>query len=184
MQLVRPLAAALINRRSNNAHAKTAKIHDQRLTLIKRSPKPAGQVGTFSRRYIKLGRWHVLQRFCGSPDKQGPWAKNFISAFEACDPAAIGQLLSDDSRLIIRLNIDGTPSPWYAFDGKEHILGYISSVGAKFDRVSFNDQEWTVSHDGRAVFLQANGDIISSAEKLTYNKVYVFKFELEGQQIK
>jgi ketosteroid isomerase-like protein len=107
-------------------------------------------------------------------------AQAFFAGFEARSPEAVGALLSPTASLIIRLDIDGEPDPWYAFEGREQILAYIASVAAKFDHVAFLDKEWTVANDGSSVFLQANGDILSSAEKLEYRNVYVFKLELEG----
>jgi ketosteroid isomerase-like protein len=110
-------------------------------------------------------------------------ARRFFAGFEARDPAAVGETLADDATVVIRLNIDGTPDPWYVFDGKAHVLAYIGSVSAKFDRVAFIDKQWTVAADASSIFLQANGDIISSAEKLSYRNVYVFKVELQGDKI-
>ncbi|MEU6894676.1 hypothetical protein ABZ934_23250 [Streptomyces sp. NPDC046557] len=44
------------------------------------------------------------------------------------------------------------------------MLGYIESIAAKFDHVAFLDKRWTVGEDARSVVLQADGDILSSAE--------------------
>ncbi|MFI6005216.1 hypothetical protein ACIA98_33275 [Streptomyces sp. NPDC051366] len=63
------------------------------------------------------------------------------------------------------------------------MLAYIGSVGAKFDHVAFMDKVWTVSEDARSVYLQANGDILSSAEKLLYNNVYIFRVDVADGQI-
>ena len=119
-----------------------------------------------------------------SPEKALAIAKRFFDGFEARDPAAVGEVLTDDAAVIIKLSIAGTPEPWYVFDGKAHVLAYIGSVAAKFDRVAFIDKQWTVAADATSVFLQANGDILSSAEKLSYRNVYVFKIELQGDKIR
>ncbi|GAA1742386.1 nuclear transport factor 2 family protein [Microbacterium paludicola] len=110
-------------------------------------------------------------------------AQQFIAAFENRDPDAVVATLREDATLTIRLHIDGSPAPWYEFDGADHIRGYITSVAAKFDSVSFLDQVWTVGHDGGAAFVETRGNILSSAEKLTYRNVYVFKFEIDGEKI-
>jgi len=101
-------------------------------------------------------------------------AQQFLAAFAAGDPDAALALMPEDANLTIRLGIDGTPAPWYVFDGAAHVRGYIESVAAKFDHVAFLDQVWTVGHDGASVFVETRGDILSSAEKLTYRNVYVF----------
>lgn len=110
-------------------------------------------------------------------------AQQFITAFEGRDPAGVLATLHPAATLTIRLHIDGSPRPWYVFEGAEHIRGYIESVAAKFDRVAFLDQVWTVGADGGAVFVEARGDITSAAEKLDYRNVYVFKFELEDGKV-
>ncbi|MGW7410154.1 nuclear transport factor 2 family protein [Streptomyces sp. NPDC054833] len=110
-------------------------------------------------------------------------AQAFIAAFENRDPAAVAALLAPTATFTIPLSIAGTPEPWYVFDSPAHILGYIESVAAKFDHVAFLDKVWTVSEDARSVFLQANGDILSSAEKLVYNNVYIFRIDVVDGQI-
>jgi ketosteroid isomerase-like protein len=111
-------------------------------------------------------------------------AQEFITAFEERDPLGVLATLHPQARLTIRLHIDGSPRPWYVFDGPQHIRGYIESVAAKFDRVAFRDQMWTMSATGDVVFLETHGDIQSSAEKLDYRNVYVFKFEMEDGKVK
>jgi ketosteroid isomerase-like protein len=105
-------------------------------------------------------------------------AQAFVAAFEDRDPAAVATLLADDATFVIPLSIAGTPEPWYVFDSPAAVLAYIESVSAKFDQVAFLDKVWTVSEDARSVFLQANGDILSSAEKLVYNNVYIFRIDV------
>jgi ketosteroid isomerase-like protein len=113
-----------------------------------------------------------------------PIAQEFFAGFEARNPEAVGNTLTDDASIIIKLDLAGTPNPWYAFEGKDHVLAYNASVAAKFDRVEFLDKEWTVANDGTAVFLQTNGDILSTAENLDYKNVYVFKVELVDGKVK
>ncbi|MFI6493789.1 nuclear transport factor 2 family protein [Streptomyces sp. NPDC050564] len=110
-------------------------------------------------------------------------AQAFIAAFESRDRDAVAGLLAPGATFTIPLSIEGTPEPWYVFDSPEHVLGYIASVAAKFDHVAFLDKVWTVSEDARSVFLQANGDILSSAEKLVYNNVYIFRIDVQDGQI-
>jgi ketosteroid isomerase-like protein len=111
-------------------------------------------------------------------------AQRFIKAFEERDPDGVVATLHAEATLTIRLHIDGSPKPWYVFEGPEHIRGYIESVAAKFDRVAFLEQVWTAGVEGDAVFVEARGDIQSSAEKLDYRNVYVFKFEVEDGKVK
>ncbi|MGW7720542.1 nuclear transport factor 2 family protein [Streptomyces chartreusis] len=112
-------------------------------------------------------------------------AQAFITAFENRDPAAVAALLSPEATFTIPLSITGTPEPWYVFDSPDAVLAYIVSVAAKFDHVAFLDKVWTVSEDARSVFLQANGDILSSAEKLVYNNVYIFRIDVaDGHVLK
>lgn len=112
-------------------------------------------------------------------------AQHFFAAFEDRDPARIEALLTPEATVVIPLSIEGTPEPWYVFDGREHVMGYIRSVAAKFDRVAFLDKVYTVSEDGSSVFLQANGDILSTVEKLVYRNVYIFKVDIvDGKIVK
>ncbi|WP_113698535.1 nuclear transport factor 2 family protein [Nonomuraea lactucae] len=110
-------------------------------------------------------------------------AQAFFAAFEGRDPAGVEAVLAPEANITIPLSIEGTPEPWYVFDGREHVMGYIHSVAAKFDRVAFLDKVYTVSEDGSSVFLQANGDILSTAEKLVYRNVYIFKVDIANGKI-
>lgn len=110
-------------------------------------------------------------------------AESFFEGFEARSAEAVGAVLSDDANIVIRFHIDGSPKPWYAFEGKEQCLAYIAAVGAKFDRVAFIDREWTMSLDGKSVFLQCQGDILSTAEQLIYRNVYIWKLEISEGKI-
>ncbi|MBF0688615.1 MAG: nuclear transport factor 2 family protein [Cellulomonas sp.] len=105
-------------------------------------------------------------------------AQQFMNAFAGRNPEAAAALLAEDATLTIALGIDGSPTPWYFFDGQTQVRGYIEAVAAKFDRVAFLDQEWHASMDGRTAFMEARGDILSSAEGLEYRNVYVFKIEV------
>lgn len=102
-------------------------------------------------------------------------SQQFMNAFAGRDPEAAAALLAEDSTLTIALGISGSPDPWYLFEGKTQVRGYIEAVAAKFDQVAFLDQEWHASLDGRTAFMEARGDILSSAEGLEYRNVYVFK---------
>ncbi|MFJ5973372.1 nuclear transport factor 2 family protein [Streptomyces sp. NPDC093060] len=110
-------------------------------------------------------------------------AQAFVTAFENRDPATVVSLLSQDATFVIPLSIAGTPEPWYVFDSPTAVLAYIESVAAKFDHVTFLNKVWTVSEDARSVFLQANGDILSNAEKLVYNNVYIFRIDVADGHI-
>ncbi|MFI2352781.1 nuclear transport factor 2 family protein [Streptomyces sp. NPDC019443] len=110
-------------------------------------------------------------------------AKGFITAFEGRDRDAVADLLAPTATFTIPLSIEGTPEPWYVFDSPQSVLGYIESVAAKFDHVAFLDKVWTVSEDARSVFLQANGDILSTAEKLVYNNVYIFRIDVQDGKV-
>lgn len=110
-------------------------------------------------------------------------AQEFFTAFENRDPAGVEKVLAPEAGITIPLSIDGTPEPWYVFEGREHVLGYIRSVAEKFDHVAFPDKVWTVGENGSSVFLQANGDILSTAEKLVYRNVYIFKVDIADGKI-
>ncbi|WP_371502587.1 nuclear transport factor 2 family protein [Kitasatospora sp. NBC_00374] len=110
-------------------------------------------------------------------------AKAFFAAFEGRDPGSMRAVLAPHANITIPLSIEGTPAPWYVFDGQEHVLGYVESVAAKFDHVAFLDKVYTVSADAKSVFLQANGDILATAEKLVYRNVYIFRVEVEDGKV-
>ncbi|MFI2371593.1 hypothetical protein [Streptomyces sp. NPDC018833] len=75
------------------------------------------------------------------------------------------------------------PTRWYVFDSPAAALDYIESVAAKSGHVAFLDKLWTVSEDANSVFSQANGDALSSAEKLVYNDVHTFRIDVADGQI-
>ncbi|AVZ75386.1 hypothetical protein SLUN_27470 [Streptomyces lunaelactis] len=110
-------------------------------------------------------------------------AKALFAAFEGRDPQGVRALLVPHANITIPLSIEGTPDPWYVFDGIEHVMGYIESVAAKFDHVAFLDKVYTVSEDAKSVFLQANGDILSTAEQLVYRNVYVFRLDIQDAKV-
>lgn len=110
-------------------------------------------------------------------------AKAFFAAFEGRDAAGVEAVLAPTANITIPLSIEGTPEPWYVFDGKDHVMGYVQSVVAKFDHLAFLDKVYTVSEDAKSVFLQANGNILSTAEKLVYRNVYIFKVEVDNGKI-
>ncbi|CAL9591782.1 hypothetical protein SUDANB121_05272 [Nocardiopsis dassonvillei] len=110
-------------------------------------------------------------------------ARAFIAAFEDSDPATVATLLADDATFVIPLSIAGTPEPWYVFDGPAAVLVYVESVAAEFDHVASPDKVWTVGEDARSVFLQANGDILSSAEKRVYNNVHIFRIDVADGRV-
>lgn len=110
-------------------------------------------------------------------------AKRFFAAFEGRDRDGVLDVLAPHANITIPLSIQGTPEPWYVFDGREHVMGYIDSVVAKFDRIAFLDKVYTVAQDAKSVFLQANGDILSTAEHLVYRNVYVFRVDIDDNKV-
>jgi ketosteroid isomerase-like protein len=102
-------------------------------------------------------------------------AESYFRALEARDRNALADLLDDGATITIPLSIEGTPEPWFVFRGKEQALGYLDSVVANFDSIRLLDKELSVSTDGRTVFLETRSDILTSAQKLTYQNIYVFR---------
>lgn len=106
-------------------------------------------------------------------------AKTFFLALEQHDVSMIEPFLAPEIREIIPFSNTGAPEPWAAFDGKEAVLGYLGVIVKNFSKAVLLEKQFTVSHDGNVVFLEAKGDLVHAASGAPYKNVYVFKFTFE-----
>ena len=107
----------------------------------------------------------------------------FFEALEKHDIALIERHLADDVVEIIPFSNTGKPDPFYAFNGKAEVLGYLNTIVTNFSRVVLVDRRYSVSDDGRSVFLQAEGDLVQAGTGAKYQNVYIFKFEIRDGQL-
>lgn len=110
-------------------------------------------------------------------------AKTFFNALEQHDVAMIEPFLAPEILEIIPFSNTGSPEPWKTYDGKEAVLGYLGQIVENFSRTVLLEKQFTVSNDGKVVFLEAKGDLIHAASGAPYNNLYVFKFTFAGGKI-
>jgi ketosteroid isomerase-like protein len=110
-------------------------------------------------------------------------AELFFEALEKHDISLIEPYLADDVVEVIPFSNTGKPDPFYAFNGKAEVLGYLQTIVTNFSRVVLAGRRYSVVDGGSAVFLQAAGDLVQAGTGSTYQNVYVFKFEIRDGQI-
>lgn len=97
------------------------------------------------------------------------------------DHAAVEALFADHIVETIPLGPSGDPAPWVVYTGKKAVTRYAHLIMANFERVQFAAHpEYTVSADGRTVFVEAHGKLIAAQGHRPYPNVYVFKFVVEN----
>jgi ketosteroid isomerase-like protein len=107
----------------------------------------------------------------------------FFDALQAKNLDAILPLLADDVVEVIPYSPTGTPEPWGVFDGKEAVMGYLTTITQNFSQGRLTEVQSFVSADGCTVFVEANGDLVQRDTAASYRNVYVFKFALAGGRI-
>ncbi len=107
----------------------------------------------------------------------------YFRALELRDKDALVPLLSSDVVEVIPFSIAGGSAPFAEFKGREAVLGYVSRIFENFSRTVLVDKSFHATEDGRVVFVEAKGDLVSARTSAPYRNVYVFKFELEGGKI-
>ena len=107
----------------------------------------------------------------------------FFEALEKHDISLIERHLADDVVEIIPFSNTGKPDPFYAFNGKAEVLGYLNTIVTNFSRVVLVDRRYSVSDNGSSVFLQAEGDLVQAGTGAKYQNVYIFKFEIRDGQL-
>lgn len=107
----------------------------------------------------------------------------FFDALHHHDLDAISPLLADEVIEVIPYSPTGTPEPWYVFDGKQAVMGYMKMITENFSQNRLTDVAPVVSADGDTVFVEAKGDLVQRNNGQPYHNVYVFKFVLRDQAI-
>ena len=109
-------------------------------------------------------------------------AQEYFDSWVEGDVERLRSVVSEDVSVVLPFSGD-TPVPAYAFDGVEEALGYLRSAHATFERLTFHDQQWVVSHDARFVYLHAVGDMVAVPNGKDYDNVYVFRLELRDGKV-
>lgn len=69
------------------------------------------------------------------------------------------------------------------FVGREAVMtGYVDRALARVTRIDWTDQEWTVSADGRRVFVEVLGNMEIDG-KTAYRNRYVLRFDITDGRI-
>lgn len=105
--------------------------------------------------------------------------KTFFLALEQHDVSMVEPFLAPEIQESIPLSNTGSPEPWKVFEGKEAVLDYLGAIVKNFSKAALLEKQFTVSHDGNVVFLEAKGDLVHAASGASYKNVYVFKFSFE-----
>jgi ketosteroid isomerase-like protein len=109
--------------------------------------------------------------------------KDFYAAKERHDLDAVASLLADDVVYNFPLNANGTPEPWFTYEGKQATVDYQRATLDRFSRIHMVDPEYTVSPTGDLVFATMTGDYIQSDGERPYYNVYVFRFAIADAKI-
>jgi ketosteroid isomerase-like protein len=109
--------------------------------------------------------------------------KKFLAALEQRDIAAVAALFNDKTQVKIPLSPTGDPTPWYLFDSKEKVTEYFKGACALFSQIKWKEPVFTVSADGKRIFLETHGNLIKADGNAPYENVYVFRFDIEDRSI-
>ena len=69
------------------------------------------------------------------------------------------------------------------FEDKAEVLAYTRGLLARFEPLIWRNHIWTVSSDGRRVFFQGAGDMITTRGHRPYRNNYVTRFDIENNLI-
>jgi len=108
--------------------------------------------------------------------------REFFAGLEAGDPAVVGAVLADHARVAITLGADGGLERGQVIEGKAAVLDHIVAVAETLDRLTFLDMDWTVGADGASVFLEATGNVVTTAGQHSRD-VHAFKVDLQDNRI-
>ena len=109
--------------------------------------------------------------------------EGFFDALHDHDLDAISPLLAEDVIEVTPYSPAGTPDPWYVFDGKEAVMGYMRMITENFSQNRLTDVVAFEAADGETVFVEAKGDLIVRTTGRPYRNVYIFKFVVRDQTI-
>lgn len=108
----------------------------------------------------------------------------FLSAIERKDLAAVSALLDSDSTLTLPLSFSGRQEDAARFTGKTEVLEYVRNAFTIMGRIDFVNVKVSVTADGKASFVQADGNF-TTADGRPYNNVYIYHFEWrDGRMVK
>ena len=103
----------------------------------------------------------------------------YFETYEGKDPEALAGLLTDDVGYVTPFSASGDLKPFLDFQGKEAVMGHIKEVMGNFSQIAFVNQTFTVSQDFSAVFLEAQGNLVSAKQAgQPYTNRYIFKFDI------
>ena len=119
------------------------------------------------------------------PMRTGPVASVVEPFFEAVareDLVAVQKFITPDSIVQAMFNPNGQ-------NGAAHIrsfpaTAYFAIVTRNYENIVFSDRIFSVSRDGRTVWMEAQGNLIVAATGKPYRNGYVFKLTLENGKIK
>ena len=69
------------------------------------------------------------------------------------------------------------------FEDKAEVLAYTRGLLVRFEPLIWRNHIWTVSSDGRRVFFQGAGDMVTTRGHRPYRNNYVTRFDIENNQI-
>lgn len=109
----------------------------------------------------------------------------YFETYEGKDAGALSGLLTDDAGYVTPFSASGDLKPFLDFQGKEAVMGHITEVMGNFSQIAFVNQVFTVSEDFSAVFLEAQGNLVSAKHAgQPYTNKYIFKFDIRNGLIR
>ena len=69
----------------------------------------------------------------------------------------------------------------FSYDGFEEIQSGFQGIFDSIEPVSFSNKEFTVSQDGKTIFMEAQGDMKLAENGRDYNNFYVFRVDFDDE---
>ena len=110
-------------------------------------------------------------------------ARALIQATEEQDIEKLMSGFADDAVFAQPFNPAG---PDYAYEGKAAVRKGFEGIFGLMETLGYKDKRYTVSDDGNAVFLEAQGQMTLAGSGKEYDNFYVFRvdFDADGRVTK
>lgn len=118
-----------------------------------------------------------------NPQESLDLAKRYLRGVETRDRDAIAGTLADGVQLVFAMADGGREGPLGIFDGKVEVLEYTYNLFNKFSTLTWPNPDWTVSHDGSRVILEAKGEAVVAHSGAPYRNTYVVRFDIVDGRI-
>ncbi|MFG1926876.1 nuclear transport factor 2 family protein [Cryptosporangium sp. NPDC048952] len=110
-------------------------------------------------------------------------AETYFEALQTKSLELVEPLLADDVVEAVRMSLDGSLEPWDVFDGKQAVLGYMTSIITTFSTVRMTGMTFYADERAGVVFAEGRGELVNAQTGEPYRNIYVFKFVIVDGKI-